>query len=294
MSNRPLVRNAVASFIAAPQLPVDLFGLRFPNPVGLAAGMDKNAEALPAWEALGFGFAELGAVTWEPQSGNPKPRLFRAIPDEAIVNRMGFNNLGAEAMANKLADWRARGLWPNHPVGINLGQSKNAPLEKAAEDYAKSYRVLRPQLDFFVINVSSPNTPGLRELQNKSALQEILTAINETEPSTRHASRSEAPRSPRPPLLVKVAPDLSFAALDQLLELVAPCQVSGVIATNTTITRPESIDPALQRIYSEPGGLSGRPLRTRSTEMIRHLFLQTRGTLPIIGVGGIFNAADAW
>ncbi|PWU20285.1 MAG: dihydroorotate dehydrogenase (quinone) [Verrucomicrobia bacterium] len=323
ISNRPLVRSAVASLLGAPSLPVDLFGLRFPNPVGLAAGMDKNAEALPAWEALGFGFTELGAVTWEPQPGNPKPRLFRAVPHEAIVNRMGFNNIGAEAMAQKLADWRARGLWPNHPVGINLGKSKNTPLEKAVEDYANSFRVLCQHADFFVVNVSSPNTPGLRELQDKTALREILIAINEAEPRARvqgsgfrdQRSRLEAasssiihhpssfirdPSSPvprlasRPPLLVKVAPDLTFDALDQVLELVGPCQISGIVATNTSITRPETSDPDLQRVYAEQGGLSGRPLRTRSTEVIRHLFRQTGGSLPVIGVGGVFNAQDVW
>src|SRR5882672_8279207 len=176
-----LICDALESFFGAPDLPVELFGLRFPNPVGLAAGMDKHADALPAWSALGFGFAELGAVTWHPQPGNPPPRMFRALADEAIINRLGFNNPGAEAVAKKLAQWRALGRWPNRPVGINLGKSKITPLDKAAEDYANSLRVLWPHVDFFVVNVSSPNTPNLRQLQDKTALNEILAALQEVQ-----------------------------------------------------------------------------------------------------------------
>src|SRR5687767_13298585 len=244
--------------------------------------MDKHAAAVPAWEALGFGFAELGGVTWHPQSGNPAPRMFRAVADQALVNRMGFNNPGAEAMASKLRDWHEAKRWPKHPVGINLGKSKTTPNEKAAEDYANSFRLLRPLADFFVVNVSSPNTPNLRQLQDKAALDEILAALQEL-------------NSPQPkPLLVKVAPDLTFEALDEILELAARRNLSGVVATNTTIARPATNDEQLRRIYGETGGLSGRPLRARSTEIIRHAFKQTRGKLPIIGVGGIFNADDAW
>src|SRR5262249_16267475 len=153
--------RALDSFLGSPPLGSEVFGLRFPNPVGLAAGMDKAAVALPTWEALGFGFTELGAVTWLPQPGNPQPRVFRPAPDEAIVNRMGFNNPGAEAVAQTLAEWRRSGRWPNHPVGMNLGKSKVTPLGEAASDYANSFRVLLPHLDFFVVNVSSPNTPNL-------------------------------------------------------------------------------------------------------------------------------------
>jgi dihydroorotate dehydrogenase len=281
-----MVCDTMRSFLGAPALPVNLFGLRFPNPVGLAAGMDKNAEALPAWEAMGFGFTELGAATWHAQPGNPQPRVFRAIGEEAIVNRMGFNNLGAEAIAERLAEWKKLGRWPRHPVGMNLGKSKITALDKAAEDYANSFRVLQPHLDFFVVNVSSPNTPNLRQLQDKSALDEILAALQEVQ------NRNSG--NPQSPILVKVAPDLSFEALDEILELVGPRQIAGIVATNTTITRPASTNSAAQRVYAETGGLSGRPLRARSTEVIRHLYRQTHGTLPIIGVGGIFNAADAW
>jgi len=281
-----MVCEAMRSFLGAPELPTEVFGLRFPNPMGLAAGMDKNAEALPAWEAMGFGFTELGAATWHAQPGNPPPRVFRAIGEEAIVNRMGFNNLGAEAIAQKLAAWKNSARWPRHPVGMNLGKSKITPLDKAAEDYANSFRVLRPHLDFFVVNVSSPNTPNLRQLQDKSALDEILAALQEVQ-------RAAADNRPVP-ILVKVAPDLSFEALDEILELAGPRQIAGMVATNTTISRPATTASEAQRVYAETGGLSGRPLRARSTEVIRHLYRQTRGTLPIIGVGGIFNGADAW
>ncbi|HEY2083889.1 MAG TPA: quinone-dependent dihydroorotate dehydrogenase [Verrucomicrobiae bacterium] len=289
-----LVCDAMRSFLGAPELPVELFGLRFPNPVGLAAGMDKNAEALPAWAAMGFGFTELGAATWLAQPGNPQPRVFRAIPEEAIVNRMGFNNFGAEAIAEKLVEWKKLGRWPKHPVGMNLGKSKITPLDKAAEDYANSFRVLRPHLDFFVVNVSSPNTPNLRQLQDKSALDGILAALQEVRKAESGKRKAESENSGDVPILVKVAPDLSFEALDEILELVGPRQIAGIVATNTTISRPAATVADVQRVYAETGGLSGRPLRARSTEVIRHLYRQTRGTLPIIGVGGIFTAADAW
>jgi dihydroorotate dehydrogenase len=280
-------------------LPVEVLGLTFPNPIGLAAGMDKFANALPAWAALGFGFTELGAVTWHAQPGNALPRVFRAVSERVIINRMGFNNPGAEAVARALANWRALGRWPNHPVGINLGKSKVTSLEKAPEDYANSFRVLRPHADFFVVNVSSPNTPNLRMLQDKAALDDILAAIQEEERSAVSNQRSEiGARSagtilPKP-VLVKVAPDLSFEALDEILELVEPRRIAGIVATNTTIDRPEASDAGLRRIYAEAGGLSGPPLRKRSTEVVRHLYRQTRGRLPIVGVGGIFDAECAW
>ena len=284
--------------------PTALFGLQFRNPIGLAAGFDKNGVAIPAWEALGFGFVELGGVTWHPQAGNPAPRMFRAVADEALINRLGFNNPGAEAIAAKLTEWRSLGFWPKHPVGINLGKSKIAPLERAAEDYASSFRALWPHADFFVVNVSSPNTPDLRQLQDKAALDEILSAlqaVNQESAARSVVSRQlsvAADHGPRTtdnkPILVKVAPDLSFEALDEIGELAGPRRIGGIVATNTTLTRPETSDPGLKQIYAEAGGLSGRPLRARSTEIIRHLYRQTKGALPLIGVGGIFNADDAW
>jgi dihydroorotate dehydrogenase len=276
-----LLSSIVGSIYGAPALPVNVFGLEFPNPVGLAAGLDKHAAAVPVWEKLGFGFCELGGVTWEAQPGNPQPRMFRAVADEAIINRMGFNNSGAEAMAAKLSTWKKSGRWPRHPVGINLGKSKNTPLEKAAEDYANSFRALRNFADFFVVNVSSPNTPNLRQLQDKTALNEILAAIQEA-------------NAKKLPLLIKIAPDLSFWAIDEILELVTKRHLAGIVATNTTITRPPTKDPQSQEVYAETGGLSGKPLRARSTEIIRHIYQQTGDRVKIIGVGGIFNADDAW
>lgn len=274
--------GALAAVYRAPELPVEVFGLRFPNPVGLAAGMDKHAAAVPAWEALGFGFAELGGVTWHAQPGNPAPRMFRVVADEALINRMGFNNPGAEAMAARLKQWRDVGRWPKHPIGINLGKSKIAPNEHAAEDYANSFRLLRPLADFFVVNVSSPNTPNLRQLQDKAALDEILAALQQL--------NTPVPK----PLLVKVAPDLTFEALDEILGLAQQRNLAGIVATNTTVTRPSVTDPRARKIYTETGGMSGSPLRARSTEVIRHIFRRTHGNLPIIGVGGISSADDAW
>ena len=297
-SRREIFCEATAAFFTAPELPVELFGLRFPNPVGLAAGMDKHAAAAPVWPALGFGFSELGGVTWQAQPGNPAPRLFRAVDDEALINRMGFNNVGAEALAAQLARWKQLSRWPAHPVGINLGKSKATPLEQAAGDYANSFRVLWPFADFFVVNVSSPNTPNLRQLQDKAALDEILAAVQEINAAHSRIAQAgsrenEVPRPPKP-VLVKVAPDLAFEALDEILALAGPRGLAGIVATNTTIARPETADEDLKRLYAETGGLSGRPLRARSTEVIRHLHRQTDGALPIIGVGGIFTAADAW
>ena len=285
------VCDAMATFLTPAPMPVEAFGLTFPNPVGLAAGMDKAGEAVPTWEAMGFGFSELGGVTQHAQSGNPPPRIFRAVAEEAIVNRMGFNNPGADALAQTLAGWRKAGRWPAHPVGINLGKSKATPLNRAAEDYAYSYRVLSPLADFFVVNVSSPNTPNLRQLQDKGALDEILAALQQV--GAAPSADNEASVASKP-VLVKVAPDLSFEALDEIVEVAMRRRIAGLVATNTTVTRPASEDASAQKAFSETGGLSGRPLSAHSTEVIRHLFRQTSGALPVIGVGGIFNADDAW
>lgn len=290
--------NVLRLCFAAPPLPVNVLGLTFPNPIGLAAGMDKNAVALPVWEALGFGFVELGGVTWHAQPGNPPPRMFRAVADEALVNRMGFNNEGAEAFARRLADWRGAGRWPAHPVGVNLGKSKITPLERAAEDYTATFRLVWPHADFFVVNVSSPNTPNLRQLQDKAALAEILRELHKAQQRlldtyNANVTTGTSGRAKSKPILVKVAPDLSFEALDEILELTGPLGAAGLVATNTTLARPATRDAACERAYAETGGLSGRPLRARSTEVIRHIAKQTQGRLPIIGVGGIFTAADA-
>lgn len=294
-SRSAAICRAVRAIYGAPKLPVKAFGLTFPNPVGLAAGMDKRAAAVPIWPSFGFGFSELGGVTWHPQPGNRKPRMFRAIADGALVNRMGFNNPGAEAMAETLRVWKERGRWPDHPVGINLGKSKKTPLEEAAGDYLNSFQALREYADFFVVNVSSPNTPNLRKLQDKAALDEILAALQEVnKPAGKNEKPADEPASVPRPILVKVAPDLSNHALDEILELTGPRNVAGIVATNTTIERPETTDQKSAKTYAQKGGLSGRPLRDRSTEVIKHLSEQTNRKLPIIGVGGIFNTDDAW
>ena len=279
-SKIPMLPMLADGLYGAPDLPVEISGLRFPNPVGLAAGMDKSAAAVPMWERLGFGFAELGGVTRHAQSGNDAPRMFRAVADRALVNRMGFNNPGADTFAKALSKWHARDDWPGHPIGINLGKSKITPLEEAAEDYAFTFRALQELADFFVVNVSSPNTPNLRKLQDKSALNEILKTLR--------AVNSEKP------LLIKIAPDLTTEAIDDVLDLTTAHSLAGIVATNPTITRPKTDDAQCEKIYSETGGLSGTPLRQRSTEVIAHIFKHTEGKLPIIGVGGIFSADDAW
>jgi dihydroorotate dehydrogenase len=294
VSRHRLLCRTVAAACSSPQLPVELFGLKFPNPVGLAAGMDKVAQAVAAWEALGFGFSELGGVTWHPQPGNPPPRLFRAVADQALINRMGFNNPGAAATAEILNRWKRVGRWPSHPVGINLGKSKITPLEDAAEDYSNSFRILRTYGDFFVVNVSSPNTPNLRQLQDKAALNEILCALQEQNRGEEGAGARPAIASKPKPILVKVAPDLSFDALDEILELCVSRNLAGIVATNTTVARPPGADENLKQIYAQSGGLSGRPLRERSTQIVSYLYRQSGGRLPIIGVGGIFDAGDAW
>lgn len=255
-------------------LPRTVAGIKFPNPIGLAAGMDKNGIALPAWEALGFGFVEVGTVTALAQPGNPRPRLFRLPADQGIINRMGFNNHGAQALSQQLAKTPALGI----PVGISLGKSKVTPLEEAAQDYVTSLSVLQQYGQYFAVNISSPNTPGLRNLQDKTQLSELLGALRNKQ---REIGNTK-------PIFVKVAPDLSDHALDEVLSVCAEHTIDGIIATNTTISRPQ-----LQTQIDEQGGLSGRPLTNRSLDVVRFLHKQTAGKLPIIGVGGIFDHNDA-
>lgn len=257
-----------------PSAPRTVAGISFPNPMGLAAGMDKNALALPAWEALGFGFAEIGTVTALPQPGNPKPRLFRYPAQEALVNRFGFNNEGCESVATRLEGLHAAGRWPNIPVGINIGKSKVTPAEKAHEDYLVSYRRFQGLGDYVVINVSSPNTPGLRDLQSTEALSRIIRTLRDWEGS---ASR---------PLFVKVAPDLAEEDLVAIVRLAEQEKLSGLIATNTTLDH--SSIPAAE---DQTGGLSGRPVRDRSLGSLRTIRSHT--ALPVIACGGIGDAEGA-
>ena len=254
--------------------PKTLFGLNFPNPIGLAAGLDKNGVALPAWAALGFGFIEIGTVTAKAQPGNPKPRIFRLPEQQALINRLGFNNDGADAIAKRLAALRISGRWPGVPVGINIGKSRATPLEQATDDYLYSFHVLRDFADYITLNISSPNTPGLRELQEPEKLTQLLYAIG-----------NEARAAPKP-VVVKISPDLSGADLKGILSVCEENGVSGIIATNTTLDH-SSIAPQLD----QPGGLSGAPLRNKSTALVREI--AARSTIPVIASGGIFDAGSA-
>ena len=268
-----------------------LWGASFPNPVGLAAGFDKDGVAALLWSSLGFGFAELGTVTLHAQPGNPRPRLFRLPLDKAALNRMGFNNCGAKALAARLAGTVTIATRPI-PIGINLGKSKVTPLDEAAADYLGSFRLLKDWGDYFVVNVSSPNTPGLRSLQDAPQLSSLLDALQQENQGSK-------------PIFVKIAPDLEWDAIASILSLALAHQVTGIIATNTTIRR-DSLKTQLLAptnfawraqpldIHKEAGGISGVPLRDRSTEVIRFIWQQTQGQLPVIGVGGIFTAEDAW
>jgi dihydroorotate dehydrogenase len=253
-----------------PRLAQTLFGVKFPNPLGLAAGFDKNAVALNHWHKLGFGFVECGTVTYHAQPGNPRPRMFRLPSEQGLINRLGFNNEGAAAAAARISMAK-----PQIPIGINLGKSKVTELADAARDYALSYRLLHQQGGYFVVNVSSPNTPGLRSLQERAALTEILSALRDVD-STR-------------PMFVKVSPDLEISALDEVIEVAIEAKLTGLIATNTTISRDMlSLDPG------QVGGLSGAPLRKRSNEVLAHIAGAAPKDMILIGVGGILTAEDLY
>jgi dihydroorotate dehydrogenase len=262
--------------------PVSAFGVSFPNPVGLAAGFDKNARAWPAAAALGFGHVEVGTVTAREQPGNPRPRVFRYPSREAVINRLGFNNAGAAAVASRLAR-QARPGRRRIPLGINIGKSRAVDLEEAAGDYLASFGRLADHADYIALNVSSPNTPGLRGLQEGPRLRELLGVI-----AGANRSRASGAGRARVPILLKIAPDLQFREIDAVLGVVAEFGIDGIIATNTTLARPGSFAGA-----AEAGGLSGAPLRGRSTEIIRYIARSTGGRLPIIGVGGICDLESA-
>ncbi|HEY4245933.1 MAG TPA: quinone-dependent dihydroorotate dehydrogenase [Lacunisphaera sp.] len=261
--------------------PVECFGLKFPNAVGLAAGFDKNGRAWPAAAALGFGHVEIGTVTLHAQPGNPRPRAFRYPEEQAVINRMGFNNAGAAVLAARLAKLSAPGR-RQIPLGINLGKSKVTSLDRAMDDYLGSFRLLADHADYVVVNVSSPNTPGLRELQDAAWLKPLLVAL-----VGENRARLADGKTQRP-LLLKIAPDLSFPQIDAALAVIEELKLGGIIATNTTLVRPGSLATA-----NEAGGLSGLPVRRRSTQIINYISRTTNGRLPIIGVGGIMDEESA-
>ena len=268
-----LALHALKSFQSSSK-PKTVFGLNFPNPIGLAAGVDKNGVALPAWAALGFGFIEIGTVTAKAQPGNPKPRIFRLPAQQALINRLGFNNDGADAIADRLRRLRNSRRWPAVPVGINIGKSRATPLEQATDDYLYSFRLLREFADYITLNVSSPNTPGLSELQEPQKLSELLRAIG-----------TEAGVTPKP-LVVKISPDMSPTDLKAILAVCEEHQVTGIIATNTTLDH-SSIPPQL----NQEGGLSGALLRERATAFVRKIAAQSK--IPVIASGGICDAESA-
>jgi dihydroorotate dehydrogenase len=272
-SHLDLVVRSLRTFQPAAK-PRTVFDVTFPNPIGLAAGFDKNGVALPAWEALGFGFIEIGTVTAKAQPGNEKPRIFRYPGEQALINRLGFNNDGADVVAARLQKLRERGRWPQVPVGINIGKSRLTPLEDAAADYRYSFQRLHPFADYITLNISSPNTPGLRSLQRRESLTALLDAVRQEN------------KGVQKPIVVKISPDLRSDELDEIVATCEANQVAGIIATNTTLdhsTIPAGGDQA--------GGLSGTPLREKSTALVRTL--ATRSTIPVIASGGIVDAESA-
>jgi dihydroorotate dehydrogenase len=285
----PLFRNWVArSFSARGQKPVEIFGLNFKNPVGLAAGFDKNARWLRELEALGFGAVEIGTVTPRQQDGNEKPRLFRLPKDKAVINRMGFNNDGVKIVSERLRRWKAsQAKLPLGSarliVGGNIGKNKITPNEEAWKDYETCFRELFDVVDYFVVNVSSPNTPGLRALQEKDALHKILS----------HLQTINQQQAKPKPLLLKIAPDLTISQIDDVIGLALELQLDGLVVSNTTISRENLITPAAELVRIGAGGLSGAPLRQRATEIIQYINRQSGGNIPVIASGGIFTSADA-
>ena len=289
LGNSRLGRGLLSSLYSAPELRIERFGIEFPNPLGLAAGMDKRAQALPAWPCIGFGFIEVGGVTAYAQAGNPKPRMFRDWKTRSLVNRMGFNNDGAAETAARMEQTMQQGLWPKVPVAVNIGRSKITSNEDAAEDYLQTIEACWKYADMLIINVSSPNTPDLHQLQQQAELRGLLEAcISKNQECALHADLEARP------LLVKVSPDLTDEQLAAIARLARTLKLAGIVATNTTTTRPEIDQEKSKQVMSQQGGLSGAPLRERSTEVIRLLYQETEGQLPIIGVGGISNVEDAW
>ena len=279
-----LGRNLLKSLYQSPELPTNVFGISFNHPLGIAAGFDKKAQALSAWPSLGFSWMEYGGITRYPQDGNPKPRMFRANKENALINRMGFNNPGASAVRDNLIDRKSIGLWPDNPVAANIGRSKKVSNDEAANDYSSTLDILWDYSDLFVLNVSSPNTPGLRELQEADHLANVLDSCN----LIRDRKGSHKP------LLLKFSPDMSDEDLLISAEVAIKSKIDGFVATNTTISRYVPKNSQSRSAFAESGGLSGRPLRKRSLEVVNLLYSHTGSEVPIVGVGGIDSVESAW
>lgn len=285
LRSSPICAAAKRRYQTTPFGNLKRFGVSFSNPVGLAAGFDKNGEAADALSALGFGFIEVGTVTSEAQPGNPRPRIFRLTRDRALINRLGFNNCGARQLVKNIRAHR-----PDCVLGINIGKSRSVPVDQAIPDYLETLKIVHEVADYIAVNVSSPNTPHLRELQQPEMLSQLLNALQER---NRELADQYSLASSRP-LLLKIAPDLNDDELKPIVEVAQQKGISGIIATNTSVSRA-GLRTAPERIAAiGDGGLSGAPLRDRSNEVIRKIYLLTKGTLPIIGVGGVFTAEDAW
>ena len=292
----PLFKNIIRKQYSASEIHSETaaFNLSFKNPVGLGAGFDKNAKYLNELEVLGFGFVEIGTVTPLPQAGNEKPRLFRLPKDRALINRMGFNNDGVEAVAERLKTWRTRNSLPRLSgekrettndliIGGNIGKNKNTPNEDAWKDYEICFKALHPYADYFVVNVSSPNTPGLRELQEKESLRKILTGLQQLNIKTAEPK----------PILLKIAPDLTMEQIDDVVDLATEINLDGLVVSNTTISRDNLITASSELQSIGSGGLSGASLKNRSTEIVKYISDKTGGLIPIIASGGIFTGQDA-
>jgi len=277
----PLIGSIIRSLFSYENKKIEttLFGLKFPNPVGLAAGFDKDGKYIRPMSKLGFGFIEIGTVTPRPQVGNPKPRMFRLPKDSGLINRMGFNNDGIDALVDRLKGFDKKGLI----LGGNIGKNKDTPNEKAVNDYNICFEKLHPYVDYFVVNVSSPNTPNLRALQERGPLTEILSSL----------VRLNISKETQRPILLKIAPDLSDTQIEEIIEVIAETKLDGVIATNTTISREGLNTPDNELTAIGNGGLSGAPMTNRATEVIKLISDKTQGKLPIIGVGGINSPQDA-
>ncbi len=282
------IRNSIAGiFQPKTSFQPTVFNLKFKNPVGLGAGFDKNAKYLTELEALGFGFVEIGTVTPLPQAGNDKPRLFRLPEDKALINRMGFNNDGTQIIVERLKNWRSKQQTTNNKqrliIGGNIGKNKVTPNEDAWKDYEICFNALHEYVDYFVVNVSSPNTPGLRELQEKDSLKKILTTLQ----------AENVKKQIQKPILLKIAPDLTWEQIDDVIDLSLEIKLDGLVACNTTIDRNKlnTNNSTLNTI--DAGGLSGKPAKDKSTEIVNYIYKKSNGQIPVIGSGGIFTAADA-